>query len=155
MHCENIVNCIYIYIIEFIFVINCRSRVKQKNERKLQRVNYIHYIHTNIHLRILYADVNTCMCTQYVHMYVHTYTIINTWGCGNSEPTAGHFNIFSLLLSCFPYTLYTAQFQFTGQSLDVLDNILHDWLFLHHCTHSGMETASHTGHCPINLVNVR
>ena len=68
----------------YIFVINCRSRVKQKNERKLQRV---HYIHTNIHLHVLYADVNTCMCTQ----YVHTHTIINIQGCGNSEPAAGHF----------------------------------------------------------------
>ena len=32
--------------------------------------------------------------------------------CGNSEPTGGHFNLFSTLFSCFPYiyTLYTTQF---------------------------------------------
>ena len=50
-------------------------------------------------------------------------------GCGN---IARHFDLFSPLLSCFPYTLYTVQFQFTGHSLDLLDNLLHDWLFPHH-----------------------
>ena len=29
-------------------------------------------------------------------------------GCGNSERTAGHFGLFSTLLSCSPFTLYTA-----------------------------------------------
>ena len=52
-------------------------------------------------------------------------------GCGNSDPTLGHFGLFSSLLSCFPYTSYTAQFQFTGHSLDLSDNVLHDWLFPH------------------------
>ena len=46
---------------------------------------------------------------------------------------AGHFDLFSLLLSCSLYTLYTAQFQFTGHSLDLLENVLYDWLFPHHC----------------------
>ena len=53
-------------------------------------------------------------------------------GCGNFEPTAGHFDLFSSLLSCSQYTLYTVQFRFTGHSLDLLDNVLHDWLFPHH-----------------------
>ena len=38
--------------------------------------------------------------------------------CGNSEPTAGHFGLFSPLLSCSPYTLCTVQFQYTRHSLD-------------------------------------
>ena len=37
--------------------------------------------------------------------------------CGSSEPIAGHFGLFSTLLSCSPFTLYTAQFQFTRHSL--------------------------------------
>ena len=56
-------------------------------------------------------------------------------GCGNSEPIADHFDLFSSLLSCSPYTLYTAQFQFTRYSLDLPDNVLHDWLFPHHWLH--------------------
>ena len=31
-------------------------------------------------------------------------------------------------LSCFPYTLHTVQFQFIRHSLDLLDNVLYDWL---------------------------
>ena len=61
-----------------------------------------------------------------------------TWymqACGNIEPTDGNFDLFSSLLSCSPYTcnLYTAQFPFTGHSLHLSDNVLHDWLFPHHC----------------------
>ena len=48
-------------------------------------------------------------------------------GCGNSEPTAGHFGLFSSLLFCSPYTLYTVQFQFTRHSLDLSDNVPYDW----------------------------
>ena len=48
-----------------------------------------------------------------------------------SEPIAGHFGLFSTHLSCSPYTSYTAQFQLTGHSLDISDNVLHDWLFPH------------------------
>ena len=52
-------------------------------------------------------------------------------GCGSIEPTTRHFNLFSPLSSCSPYTciLYTVQFQFTRHSLDLADNVLHDWLF--------------------------
>ena len=50
-------------------------------------------------------------------------------GSWNIESTAGHFDPFSLLLSCSPNTLYAVQFQFTGHSLDLSNNILHDWLF--------------------------
>ena len=53
--------------------------------------------------------------------------------CGNIEHTTGHFRPFPPLLSCSPYTLYTAQFQFTGHSLDLSDNVLHDWMFPYHC----------------------
>ena len=56
-------------------------------------------------------------------------------GCGNIESTTGHFYLFSLLLSCSPYSLYTVYFHFTGHSLDLSDNVLHDWLFPHHCVH--------------------
>ena len=55
-------------------------------------------------------------------------------GCGNIESTARHVDLFPTLLSCSPYTkytLYTVQFQFTGHSLDLLDNVLHDLLFPH------------------------
>ena len=55
--------------------------------------------------------------------------------CGNIEPITGHFDLFSPLLSCSLYTLYTALFQFTGHSLDLSDKVLHDWLFPHHCIH--------------------
>ena len=57
-------------------------------------------------------------------------------GCGNIEPTTGHFDLFSSLLSCSSYTLYIVQFQFTGHLIDLSDNVLHDWLFPHHCTYS-------------------
>ena len=50
--------------------------------------------------------------------------------CGNIEPTARHFDLFSPLLSCSPYTLYTAQFQFYRHSLALSD---YDWVFPHHC----------------------
>ena len=53
-------------------------------------------------------------------------------GCGNSEPVGGHFELFSTPLSYSPYTLYTAQFQFTGHSLNLMDNVLHDWQFPHY-----------------------
>ena len=62
---------------------------------------------------------NTCMtCTQ---------------GCGNIEPTARHNDPYSPFLSCFPYTctMYTVQFQ-----LYLLDNVLQDWPFPHHCLYS-------------------
>ena len=62
---------------------------------------------------------------MYIYMYIQK--------CGNIEPITGHFDLFSPLLSCSPYTLYTALFQFTGHSLDLLDKVLHDWLFPHHC----------------------
>ena len=61
------------------------------------------------------------------HLKIHN---VHTQGCGNIEPTIRHFDP---LLSCSSYTLYTAQFQFTA--LDVSDNVLHDWLFPHHCTY--------------------
>ena len=52
-------------------------------------------------------------------------------GCGNVEPTAGHFGLFLPFLSCSSYTLYTVQFHFTRHLLDLSDNVLHDWLFPH------------------------
>ena len=79
--------------------------------------------------------VLTCICIQHIvrqFLYV-TFTTINSQGCENIDPTAEHFDLFSSSLSCSPYTLYTVQFQFTGHSLDLLDNVLHDWLFPHHC----------------------
>ena len=53
----------------------------------------------------------------------------HTQGCGNSEPNTRHFDSTLVLL---PYTLYTVQFQFTGHSLDLSDNVLHDWLTTGH-----------------------
>ena len=51
--------------------------------------------------------------------------------CGNIEPIAGHFDLFHN--SCpAPHilcSLNTVQFQFTRE---LLDNVLYDWLFLHH-----------------------
>ena len=65
-----------------------------------------------------------------IYMYIQ--------GCGNIELTVGHFNLFLTLLSCYPYTctLYTVQFQFTGHSLDLSDNVLHGWLFPHPCNYN-------------------
>ena len=40
--------------------------------------------------------------------------------CCNSEPTTGHFDML-------------VHFQFTGHSLGLSDNVLYDWLFVHHC----------------------
>ena len=57
-------------------------------------------------------------------------------GWGNIELTTGHFDLFSAPFSCSSYTLYTVQFQFTGHSLDLSDNVLHNWLFPHHCVQS-------------------
>ena len=42
--------------------------------------------------------------TAVLHVYVHLYVYA---GCGNIEQPAGHFSLFSSLLSCSPYTLYT------------------------------------------------
>ena len=55
--------------------------------------------------------------------------------CGNIEPTTRHLDlhVFSPLLPCSPYTLYAVKFQFTGHSVELSDNVLHDWLFPHHC----------------------
>ena len=39
---------------------------------------------------------------------LHAYKYMQ--GCGNSEPIARHLSLFSTLLSCSLYTLYTAQF---------------------------------------------
>ena len=66
-----------------------------------------------------------------VYMYVSvSFSIYVIQGFGNSEPIAEHFDLFStLLLSHFPFILYTAQFQFAGRSLDLSDNVLYDWLF--------------------------
>ena len=58
-------------------------------------------------------------------------THISLLGCGNIEPTGRHFDLFSSLLSCSLYTLYTVQFQFTTH---LLENVLHDWVFPHYCT---------------------
>ena len=41
--------------------------------------------------------------------------------CGNIERTAGQFDLFSPLLSCFPYTLYTVRFQFIGRTFTRLN----------------------------------
>ena len=65
-------------------------------------------------------------------LYTHV-CCISLQGCGNIEPTTGHFDLFSPLLSCSPYTLYAIHFQFTGHSIDLSDNVLHDWLFPYHC----------------------
>ena len=62
---------------------------------------------------------------------MYTSLVIRGVDCGNIKPTTGHFNLFSLLLSWSLYTLYTVQFQITRHSLDLLDNVLHDWLFPH------------------------
>ena len=68
---------------------------------------------------------------MYVYVYVYGSNIRTEQRSGNIVPTTGHFHLFSSLLSCSPYTLYTARFQFTGHSLDLSDNVLHDWLFPH------------------------
>ena len=36
----------------------------------------------------------------------------------------------------FRETLYIVQFLFTRHSLDLSDNVLHDWLFPHHCIYT-------------------
>ena len=56
-------------------------------------------------------------------------------GCGKLEPTVRHFDLYTSLLSCSPYTLYTIQFQYTEQSLHLSENVLHDWLFSHQYLH--------------------
>ena len=50
----------------------------------------------------VYVHVHTCTCTYMyiVYMYVHVHVHTCTQGCGNSEPIAGHFDLFSTLLSC-------------------------------------------------------
>ena len=75
--------------------------------------------------------INKCLKCSITHKIVYPviFVCIYMQGYGNIEPTTGHFDLFSSLLSCSPYTLYT---QFTGQ---LLDNVLHVWLFPHHCIH--------------------
>ena len=43
--------------------------------------------------------------------------------------------------SCPAPNIHAAQFQFTGHSLDLLDNVLHDWLFPHHCIYTYIHTS--------------
>ena len=69
-------------------------------------------------------------------------------GYGNIEPTTRYFYLFSPLLSYSLFTLYRVQFQFTGHSLDLSDNVLHDWLFPHHqCVHVHVHVDRHTVTC--------
>ena len=46
--------------------------------------------------------------------HVHVLVLVSTnQVCGNFEPTSAHFDLFSLLLSYSPYTLYTASIYLT------------------------------------------
>ena len=56
--------------------------------------------------------------------------------CGNIQPTAGLFDLFLPLISCSPYTML--KFQYTRHPLDLLDNVLCDWLFTHYCVYTYM-----------------
>ena len=97
--------------------------LEQRNKPQfIQLKRYLEHSSKNF----LHYKSSTCTCT-YTYMYMQ--------GCGNTEPTAGHFDLYSPLLSCSSYTLYTTQFQFTGHSLYLSDNVLYDWLFPHHCVH--------------------
>ena len=83
----------------------------------------------------------TCTCELHVSGNINptcicTFACICTQGCGNIELTTGHFDLFSPLLSCSPYTLYILQFQFIRHSIDLSDNVLYDWLFPHYCVYT-------------------
>ena len=83
---------------------------------------------------ILSSEVDATHCTYKILICLLWYELISdsySQGCGNIEPTARHFDLFSPLVSCSPYTLYTVQFQFTRHSLDLSDNVLYNWLFPH------------------------
>ena len=81
-----------------------------------------------IHAELWLFPTSADQCGQNTVLYIHL--LLHNTGVGNSDPTVGHFGLFSTPLSCSPYTLYTVQFQFTGHSLDLSDNVLNDdWLF--------------------------
>ena len=73
------------------------------------------YIDTHNHSQ---THTGTHLLT-YTHNCTHTYT-----GCRNSEPIAGQIGLFSLLLFCSPYTLYTVSFNL----LDILIRQCPAWL---------------------------
>ena len=90
-----------------------------------------HNSYTVLNYHIQYYNIHR---EYYIALFTVYISSTNGQRCGNIEPTNGHFDLFSSLLSCSQYTLYTVQFQFTRHSLDLLDNVLHDWLFPHHCS---------------------
>ena len=133
-------NNIHSQIFNFMYVCICtymyhkQSNMKYPNGSTNHIINIIHsyIIYICAALRCSYLQV-TKLVGRLLQMSL-LITIINSarQGCGNFEPTAGHFDNFSSLLSCSQYTLYIVQFQFTRHSLDLSDNVLHDWLFPHH-----------------------
>ena len=62
---------------------------------------------------------------------------------------------FSPPLSCSYYTLYTVQFQFITHSLDLLDNVLHDWLFPNYKLWGYFCFSVTITHCNINMNNAK
>ena len=87
------------------------------------------FVHRNsyLHMHVFDGIIHSCKYethTHHIYNYIWSYSVAGKYilligsfddiiiyiyiqGCGNSEPIAGHFGLFSLLLSCSPYTLYT------------------------------------------------
>ena len=86
-----------------------------------------HRFHTNIHV--------LCIC---IHRGV--------------EILSQLLDLFSPLLSCSPYSLYTAQFQFIEKLIDLSDNVLHAWLFPHHCLYIHVHVYSVFYHLSLHYI---
>ena len=66
---------------------------------------------------------------MYISLLQMTVLSYSMQGCRNIEPTAGHIDLLSPLLS-----RYFVYINLPDIRLDLSDNVLHDWLFPHHCS---------------------
>ena len=130
MH-PNLIHIVYFIYYLFTFLqlsSKCHSNHASHINRIRTNRSLVRNIRSLVHNYIsLVCNYRSLVCT------CNYRSLVCNQGCGNIEPTTGHFDLFSSPLSCYPCTLYTVQFQFTGHSLDLSDNVLHDWLFPHHC----------------------
>ena len=122
-----------------------------------QCFSYLHSLYTTSVFLIssyLHSSYTTpvFLISSYLHsLYTTPVFLISSYsqGCGNIEPTTGHFDLFSPPLSCyiqFSFSLPDTRFIYfhhpcpviyssvsVYRTLDLLDNVLHDLLFPHYC----------------------
>ena len=90
IHVVHTCTCTYIYNIIYEIIIS--TCMYNSGQHCIVQYSTEQYYSTAQYSTVQIHVVHTCTCAQ---------------GCGNIELTTRHFGLFSPLLSCFPYTLYT------------------------------------------------